>query len=91
MTAMAPDRFEVEVNGQTLSKFVSRYHGALPGLILSDGATEVVFTAGVRRHETRSAREFAINLAFNALAFANECSGRLSVGTRDWPEDDRNF
>ncbi|UMP04212.1 hypothetical protein [Amycolatopsis sp. EV170708-02-1] len=87
----ASDRFEVAVDGLTWSQCFPRYQQALPGLMLSDGQTEVIFTAGARRHEARAAKEFAINLAYNALAFARECNKRLTACTNDWPEDDADF
>jgi hypothetical protein len=85
------DRFEVAVDGLTWSQCLPRYRRALPGLMLSDGLTQVTFTAGVRRHEAQAAREFAISLALNALAFAHECNKRLTRCTNDWPEDDKDF
>ncbi|MEV7552291.1 hypothetical protein AB0N89_22005 [Amycolatopsis sp. NPDC089917] len=85
------DRFEVAVDGLTWSQCLPRYQRALPGLMLSDGLTGVIFTAGVRRHEAQAAREFAINLALNALEFARECNKRLTLYSNDWPEDDKDF
>ncbi|MFE5505432.1 hypothetical protein ACFQ73_22940 [Amycolatopsis japonica] len=84
------DRFEVAVDGLTWSQCLPRYQRAIPGLMLSDGLTEVIFTAGARRHEAQAAREFAIALAFNALEFARECNKRLTLCTNDWPEDDKD-
>lgn len=85
------DRFEVAVDSQTWSQFFPCYLGALPGLLISDGVTQAIFTSGARRHEAQTAREFAISLAFNALAFASECNKRLIAHTNDWPEDDATF
>jgi hypothetical protein len=79
-------RIAVEISQQCHSGALL-YRGQLPGLVLNDGVAEVIWFTGPKFQNAWIAKEFAIGLAANALAFAGACNRRL-VDFRPWSPDD---
>lgn len=82
------NRFDIPVDGRCGVQAFTAYKGALPGLLITDGNTEMIFTAGPRNQDAYQAKEWAISLASRALIFADRCNQRLMKTHLGWPEDD---